>query len=557
MAPPTRPTPPRPPQPRAMDTYGPEVEAAFVEKMDAFFGGHGHDKDATITFTSTFGHFRIETYPNQGNANDIHIVVFFRNKATGQTIETHGTIARRYVELVRNNAAVLDFPIADSLTWRADTRDAVSRFSRYVLHWEQATNGVNVRWYRPYAPGMEAVPARLHDHDPVRKNTLVAYAEAYDIESPGLQFANWKDEPGMGRYAGSISVRAVGMPTQILLHETAGFGDMAIANVREAQAESGGTFFPIPHFCVNNLDDQGRGRVIQFVDVATNVPHGEATNARAVGIEFVNAPIEAFKVDGQGQTIRPLQPLFDLEHSKRGLYVQTKLGGLARLFIPLQFSAEPTAGYYELALPKNRLINSASLAEGIGPEKQKVLFEHDDAVVLKYCKSDLFEHLLTLASTLVTHRLVNGVADLAREEVWKPVVRIGNRSFYIWEHGWLGVQRMVNGRPVVDRYHCIDLREPGVFTHILIGGHADGGAQGLYGYLRLARHLSPMVAMQTLITFLTGEKTPAEVAGFKLEAKVVQSSAGLTPPSSRREKTFKDILEIDDDFLAGLAGTRI
>ena len=60
------------------------------------------------------------------------------------------------------------------------------------------------------------------------------------------------------------------------------------------------------------------------------------------------------------------------------------------------------------------------------------------------------------------------------------------------------------------------------------------------------------VAMQTLITLLTGDKTPAEAAGFRLETKLVQNDAGLTAPTSRLEKTFRDILEIDEKRFAGL-----
>jgi hypothetical protein len=477
----------------------------------------------------------------------------FRNKASAQTLEVHGTIARRFVDLVRNNAGVVDFPISDSRVWRADSRDGVSYFSRYALHWESATNKVIRRFYVPYEPGMETVAAHLHDHDPTVKTRLVAYAEQYDLPSQATDFGNWKDEAGLGRYSGSISVRSVGMPTQILLHETAGMSDMAIANVQPAQTADGRTFFPIPHFCVNTIGASGRGRIIQFVDVATNVPHGEATNARAVGVEFVNAPIEAFKLDQNGQVIQPLQPVFDLEHSQRGLYLGTKLGGLSKLFIPMQFSANPTGGFHELALRKDRLVNFATLNGGVGPAKENVVVEDGDNLLLKYAKSDQFEHLLTLMTTLISNGLVRGLDDLGGEAFWKPVVRVQGKAFYIWEHGWLGVPRTVSGRRVVDRHHCFDLREPGVLTHILVGGHVDGGAQGLYGYLRLARRLPVEAALQVIISMLTDDRTAAESAGFKLKAKLVQSDAGLAPSTTNVEKTFKDVLEIDDELLQELA----
>jgi hypothetical protein len=84
------------PQRRAMDAYDSSVAEDFRQKEDGFYSGSAHDDDTVISILSSFGNFKVETYANQGNPNDIHHVVFFYNKEAKETYEVHGTIARFY-----------------------------------------------------------------------------------------------------------------------------------------------------------------------------------------------------------------------------------------------------------------------------------------------------------------------------------------------------------------------------------------------------------------------------------------------------------------------------
>ena len=541
-----QPVVPTPPRRRAMDTYDPPVNSAFSAKEVSFFDTHPHDKDDVINMLSPFGFFRIESYPNQGNPNDMHFVVFFYNKATQETYEAHGTIALFYISRVRNNSNIQDFSISNSRQYKANMQDGISYFSRYSLRWEQATNNVIIKYYKPYDPAQAAVAAKLHDYDPLKKDKLVAYSEEYTIASNTLNFNNWKDERDLGKYNDSIGIRSIGMPSQILLHETAGLGNLSIPNVRQETTASGHTFFPIPHFCVNNQDDQGKGNIIQFVDLATNVPHGESTNQRAIGIEFVNAPIEAFKVDTNGQVLQPLQPVFNLETNEKGLYLKTKLGGLARLFIPLEFSTDTGGGHYELALRKDRLLNFTTLNAGIGATKKKILTEDGGNVLIKYAKSDKFEHLATLVSSLVTNKLVKNLDNLSNGKFWKSVMQVADRRFYLFQHGW---EKRTEGT-----YFFTDIREPGILTHLLIGGHVDGGLQGLYLYLKFVRQVPTEAILQLMIEFLTSDKTSAETAKIKLKSKVLLKNNALVDPPTAIEKEFADILELDETMISAATG---
>lgn len=545
IAHPAPPTPATLPAARAMDTYGAPVDEAFAAKEGTFYGPAAHTRDAVITMQSQFGFFRVESYPNQANPNDIHYVVFFHNKTTSETFEVHGTIALFYIALVRNNLAIQDISIADTRICRADTQDSISYFSQYSLRWQRTTNNVIKKFYKPYDPALATDQARLHDYDPAVKNTLVGYSEEYTIASGTLAFANWKDEADLGRYNGSIKVRSVGMPTQILLHETAGFGNLAIASVRQENTSDGGHYFPIPHFCVNNQDSEGKGSIIQFVDVATNVPHGESTNERAVGIEFVNAPIEAFKVDAQGHVIQPLEKVFNLEASERGVYLATKLAGFPKLFIPLEFSADPKGGYYELALLKSKLLNFTTLNAGIGPSKQKVLTVDGPNVLIKYAKSDKFEHLAALVWALTTNGLVKNLPNLTDEAIWKLVVTDASKSYYVFQHGW---EKRDEGT-----HFFGDIRQPAILTHLFIGSHADGGLQGLYLYLKFVKRVPLEAILQLMITFLTSDKTAGERAGVKLKSKVLGKNGVFSDPATPIEKTFQDILELDQDVIGSVA----
>lgn len=553
IARPTAPVAPARPRPRAMDTYDSSVDSAFTAKEQGFFAAHPHTKDDVINLVSPFGFFKVETYPNQGNPNDIHYVVFFRNNITQETYEVHGTIAIFYINNVRNSAAIQDFPISDSRLYKANTQDGISYFSQYSLHWERATNNVVKKFYKPYDPAQAVVASKLHDYDPLNKDTLVGYSEEYAIASTTLNFNNWKDERGLGRYNGSIGIRAGGMPSQILLHETAGFGNLSISNVREAKTKKGSTFFPIPHFCVNNQDSDDKGNIIQFVDLATNVPHGESTNQRSVGIEFVNAPIEAFKTGVNNKPLIPLQPIFNLDKSEKGLYLKTKLAGFPKLFVPLEFSAKAGGSHYELALRKDQLLNFATLKASVAVAKNKALDEDRDNVLIKFAKSDKFEHLATLVNSLVANKLIKGLDDLSDEKFWQPVVKVGDKRFYIFEHAFVQKTIGEGEKAQVETYFFSDIRKPAVLTHLFIGSHADGGLQGLYLYLKFVRNVPTEAILQLMIGFLTSAKTKGETAKIKLKTKLLLKPDGafVTPPTPF-DKEFADILELDETMISAV-----
>ncbi len=339
------------------------------------------------------------------------------------------------------------------------------------------------------------------------------------------------------------------MPTQILLHETAAFGNLAIPSVRQETTKDGHTYFPIPHFCINNQDDQDKGNIIQFVDLATNVPHGETTNQRSVGIEFVNAPIEAFKVDANGVLLKPLRPIFNLETNSKGVYLKTKWTGLSKLFVPLEFSPQQTGGYYELALSKDKLLNFPTLTAGIGPDKKKILTEKDSNVLIQYAKSDKFEHLAILVSSLIANQLVRNIDDLSKADFWQPVVKVGGKLFYLFEHGW----QKKDGEGT---YFFTDIRKPAILTHLFIGGHVDGGLQGLYLYLKFVRRVPVEAILQLILGFLTSNKTTGETNKLRLTTKILLKPDGsIVDPPKPFDRDFTDILELDESAITAATPT--
>lgn len=539
MATPTSPGGITPPTPRRMDSYSPAESAAFADKERDFFAGHPSTPDTVIEVLSPFGKFKIDSYPNPSVPADIHYVVFFSNNATKETFEVHGTLARAYLDLVRNRSGVTDFPIADTRHPVAEPRGDISYFSAYSLRWVQATNAVIKKFYKPYDPARASNPAKVHEFDPVDGNTLVGYSEEYPIASDALTFKNWKDVADLGKYNPSIGVRTVGMPSQILLHETAGFGDLSIAGIRKS-AEGD---FLIPHFCVNNLDAKGKGSILQFVDVATKVFHGEHTNNRAVGIEFVNAPFESFTRD------RPPRPIFNLVTSDRGVYLQTKLPARRDLFIPLEFATEAGDSHHELRIKKDKVLNLAALKAGVGPDKKKVVEETGDEVVLKFVKSGKFEHLAALVSALVGNKLVKGIDDLAKEEFWRPVMRVDGKPFYIFENGWLPNRKAPSPFDIGSHFF-VNPGTPGLLTHVLIGGHGDGATQCLYLYLKFVRRVPVASILQVLVDLLTSARTPAETAGFTLRSTVVLvDGVGYRTPQHPMSKKFTSIVELDEALI--------
>ncbi|MDG0793834.1 hypothetical protein OMP38_25695 [Cohnella ginsengisoli] len=214
-------------------------------------------KDATVVLLSPYGYFRVVKFDNQGNTADRQYYLYFTNKKSGGVFEVHGTIAWTYMNQVPRRDAIEDFPIQDTAIVSATAQDSLSAFSRYALLWTQASNGVTTRNYADYAPLDEkAFVSCTREFDPGFPSTLV--------------YKNWKGEK-TSHYKTSRFIRESGMPTQILLHETATFGNLNISGVRKEK-----TYYPIPHFCVNEIDKSGSGHVLQFVDIAEKTYHGGA-----------------------------------------------------------------------------------------------------------------------------------------------------------------------------------------------------------------------------------------------------------------------------------------
>lgn len=281
------------------------------------------------------------------------------------------------------------------------------------------------------------------------------------------------------------------------------------------------------------------------MDIATNVPHGELTNARAIGIEFVNPVIEQFNLDASGKR----SPVLNLDKSQKGIFIKTKLSGLPRLFIPMEFSAEAGSTYHELTLRKDRLINFAALSAGIGPDKKQLLFEDGDNVHLRFAKSDKFEHLATLVGSLLSNALVAHLDDLTNGKFWAPIVDSDGTHFYLFEHGVLNQKN-------VGTHFFFDVRAAAILTHLLIGSdHVDGGLQGLYLYLRFVRKVRVDSILQLLVTFLTSEKTALESKKITLTSQVLHTKSGFVIPPKPIKKEFSDILELDDALIKANASS--
>jgi hypothetical protein len=521
------PAPIAPPAARSMDNIPPEAQIGFGTMENNFFSAQAHERDEQILMKSVHGYFRIFNYSNQNNPNDRQAAVFFYNKHSEETFELHGTIARFFIEKYRNNGGINDFPIANERASQKDSSNKISRLSQFILLWGAATNNVLQTVYKEFTPEQE--------------NTLIAYGEEYDPGWNNISVRNWKkfgSTPFQTKeYVKSRSYRGAGAPTQILLHETAGFGNLTTPSA----VKDGNNiikYFAIPHFTVNNPSDDGQGNLLQFADVAENVPHGEILNDRAVGIEFVNAPQEEYK-DGK--------PIYNLEKSVEGIYLSTKLAKFPKLFIPLQFSDKAEGEHFELAVPKDKLLNLAALRDGVGKDKTKIIAEEDKNIFLRYAKSDKFEHLASLVRWLTETGAVTHIPNLAEETFWKFVVRRDGKLVYLFQNAFQKQKgKTPDGKPIDETHFFVDIREPGLFYHMLIGSHRDGAQQGLYLYLKFVKKLQPQAILQTMIDMLTSAPTEIEKTGIKLESRVVERESKLYDATKPIEIPFADILEIKE-----------
>ena len=64
-----------------------------------------------------------------------------------------------------------------------------------------------------------------------------------------------------------------------------------------------------------NNETNGKGSVLQFVDIAERVYYGELLNDRSIGIEFVNPPFEEYKKDKNDKVTT--EKKFNLDTSER------------------------------------------------------------------------------------------------------------------------------------------------------------------------------------------------------------------------------------------------
>lgn len=404
----------------------PEAAAGFTAKKQAFYGTAPHEDDNVTTIQSPYGHFKVETYLNQGRAGDRHTVVFFHNTRSDRTFEVHGTIAREYLNRVRGRSNVVDVPIADHQAAKDNPTHRVAYFTRFAMRWDPATNAVTQEWYQPWGENVKTA-RDVHKYDPVSKSTLVTYSDEHVIATPSLVFSNWKDEK-ISQYAANITERSVGKPTQILLHETAGW-DMSIPNVGNRGEST--PFYAVPHFCVNLSGEDRVARVIQFVDIAANTSHGEITNARSIGIEFANPVFDNGKPTSKMKLIS----------STRGIYFRTGLASLPRHFLPLDFASNPEPGFFELSIPKaaqsgagsgqehrGRLLNEQALGTAALSGKGPLIVDKPDRTVVKYVRATQLEALETLVVALTEGGHVPAVPDPSTEDAWKHIIRQNGKT---------------------------------------------------------------------------------------------------------------------------------
>ena len=517
---------------RQMDTYGSDVSAAFDDAEKAFFvSGKHFKKDEVINLLSNAGYFRVDSYENSSPL-DIQYVVFFFNKKNyvltkdPEVFEVYGTLARKFIELHRNVPNTTSYPIDNDRSLKADSNYIISVENESVLVWSNATNAVTERKYSNYTP--------------VNETTLVAFTEEYTINDAKVNFKNWKNATLQ-----TVAARGIGRPTQILLHETAGM-----------EVDPIGVFKIPAHFCIANVKDK-KGNIYQMADIAGNVPHGEITNRRAIGIEFVNAPFDIWKQirdpnnpNNSIDEIPRTKSNFGLKDSTRGIYLLSEKTNIidptinkSVQFIPLEFSDVMDDDFFELKVPEDDLLNkNALLAFKISGKD--ICVRKDKIVTIKFCKPVKFENLKYLVNDILHDNNLIKDADFEDSDFWKSIYfDPEGKNFYIYQRLFTETattNKTPQGKTIkkLTMRFPIDLIGPSIFSHGHIGHHADGYLQGLYMFLRVYEELSVKATLQCMIFFLTSDKTDAEKIPLEIEEETTVERTSEINPTTQAESNI-------------------
>ena len=324
-------------------------------------------------------------------------------------------------------------------------------------------------------------PEKIKSFTPTNENTIVAWAKE-EVPPAGLTVVNWAHD-GVAHYghirAGKMigdSFHPIRSPqdiNQLVLHETAGWAQIG-AGIEPAVGAK-----PAQPLSVQFTIGPD-GTAYQHNDIAEKCAHAGGLNPLSIGIEFTNwgpffvgqkgaAPL------AKGVTIMPVTDL------QTGVAV----GGTVtddRERIPIRwlngkkgdgalgdYYVMPPASQFEgLALLVGWLTGGVFQAAIDIPPLWRQLQNHPDPAKRKRPDPYLFE--------------------MSQDPAW-------TRSD---EGGWTGVA---------------PTSLPGIFAHRQFSGHQDGAVQGLYTWLRLARHLAPTDAYQRVRTLITDDSLQVSAAG--------------------------------------------
>jgi hypothetical protein len=448
----------------------------FAKKETEFMNNSvkAHTEDQSITLLSTFGYFKVFDFDLVLKNSVKQKAVFFVNKASQTVCEVHGHIVLHYLNIIPKRDAVTDFPISDERLLKANKKNRISRFCNYTLDWDSGTFKVTKTIYKEF--------------DPVKETSVIAFAEEYDLDNKNIVVTNWKSvlkNATYKAYGPFRFIRPTGTPNQILLHETASRQSLGVLMIAKNQYK-GKDIYYIPHFCVNNLDAQQKGSITQFVDIAEETYHGELMNERSVGIEFVNTPVEGYvkEKDGEGKEIPNGKniPVFKLPEATDGIYLKTVLKNYSQLFIPLEFSPDKGDPFFELEIPKDKLVNVAALlAKKVN--KQNIATETTKGVItIKYCKSEKFEHLVSLMNLLAG----KDILDIKLDDIanWCCFNVQKDQTVFMFDRAYTKQK----DKPAL---FGIDVRKKGIYNHGLISSdHGDGYLQAIYTYYRIFKKMA-------------------------------------------------------------------